>query len=472
MWERAADAAGVPRFTLMGVLGGLAARGRHHGEAWGILGVEQPASTWEPADFYPDALAVPRAAAGARGSASRPWATRRRRPKRCSHRTSTCSGRPTPWGVAKPDPAFFARLVDCIGFPATRSRTSAIASTTTSSRRSRPGWRPSTCAAARGATCTSLRPRRSGSAPWRSSRRRSGCLSTGSAPASTPTSSPQGVPLVLGGVRVPFERGLAGHSDGDVLAHALTDAVLGAAGLEDIGALFPSGDPRWQGASSLDLLSRAWGSVRELGWELANADCVLIGEEPRLAPYRRRCVRRSRARSRSTRRSWPSGRRRPTASGSPGAAKGSPRRPWRCCGAALGRAAVGAVTTTSPSRSSDRSASSSSSASERGPSATRRSVCARRWRNDPSSGPAAEPARTARRVTGSRRRVGMRRTVGCGRGRRSRRGRTGPGAPRRRTSRRCGRGSAARSRRSAARPRRKPGCESRRRCNGRRRAAR
>lgn len=94
------------------------------------------------------------------------------------------------------------------------------------------------------------------------------------------------VPLVLGGVRVPHPRGLAGHSDGDVLAHALTDAVLGAAGLADIGALFPSGDPRWRGASSLDLLATAWESVRDLGWELANADCVLIGEEPRLAPHR------------------------------------------------------------------------------------------------------------------------------------------------------------------------------------------
>jgi 2-C-methyl-D-erythritol 2,4-cyclodiphosphate synthase len=95
-----------------------------------------------------------------------------------------------------------------------------------------------------------------------------------------------GVPLVLGGVEVPYPRGLAGHSDGDVLAHALTDALLGAAGLEDIGALFPSGDPRWKGASSLHLLAEAWRSVREQGWELANADCVLIGEEPRVAPHR------------------------------------------------------------------------------------------------------------------------------------------------------------------------------------------
>jgi 2-C-methyl-D-erythritol 2,4-cyclodiphosphate synthase len=95
-----------------------------------------------------------------------------------------------------------------------------------------------------------------------------------------------GVPLVLGGVRIEYPRGLAGHSDGDVLAHALTDAVLGAAGLEDIGALFPSGDPALHGADSVELLRRAWESVRAGGWELVNADVVLIGEEPRLAPHR------------------------------------------------------------------------------------------------------------------------------------------------------------------------------------------
>src|SRR5205807_3448229 len=95
-----------------------------------------------------------------------------------------------------------------------------------------------------------------------------------------------GVALGLGGVRIEHARGLAGHSDGDVLAHALTDAVLGAAGLEDIGALFPSGDPAYEGADSVELLREAWRLVREAGWELANADVVLIGEEPRLAPHR------------------------------------------------------------------------------------------------------------------------------------------------------------------------------------------
>ena len=96
----------------------------------------------------------------------------------------------------------------------------------------------------------------------------------------------EGVPLVLGGVELDSARGLAGHSDGDVIAHALIDAVLGAAGLGDIGSLFPSGAAEWEGASSLDLLSRAYAQVREGGFELENADCVLVGEEPKIAPVR------------------------------------------------------------------------------------------------------------------------------------------------------------------------------------------
>lgn len=96
----------------------------------------------------------------------------------------------------------------------------------------------------------------------------------------------EGVPLVLGGVPIDHPRGLAGHSDGDVLAHALTDAVLGAAGLEDIGALFPSDDPAYEGADSVELLREAWRRVQAAGWELVNADIVLIGEQPRLAPHR------------------------------------------------------------------------------------------------------------------------------------------------------------------------------------------
>lgn len=95
-----------------------------------------------------------------------------------------------------------------------------------------------------------------------------------------------GVPLVLGGVAIDHPRGLAGHSDGDVIAHALTDALLGAAGLADIGALFPSDDERYRGADSLELLGEAYRHVREAGFELVNADCVLIGQEPRIVPHR------------------------------------------------------------------------------------------------------------------------------------------------------------------------------------------
>jgi 2-C-methyl-D-erythritol 2,4-cyclodiphosphate synthase len=102
----------------------------------------------------------------------------------------------------------------------------------------------------------------------------------------------RGVPLVLGGVRIVYDRGLAGHSDGDVLAHALTDALLGAAGLGDIGALFPSGDERFRGASSIDLLREAYRQVLEAGWTLVNADCVLVGEKPKIAPYREEMRRR------------------------------------------------------------------------------------------------------------------------------------------------------------------------------------
>jgi len=101
-----------------------------------------------------------------------------------------------------------------------------------------------------------------------------------------------GVPLVLGGVQIEHLSGLAGHSDGDVLAHALVDAVLGAAGLGDIGSLFPSGDERFKGADSLELLREAYRQVRDAGWELVNADCVLVGEEPRIAPHREEMRRR------------------------------------------------------------------------------------------------------------------------------------------------------------------------------------
>src|SRR5581483_489658 len=96
----------------------------------------------------------------------------------------------------------------------------------------------------------------------------------------------EGVPLVLGGVELDHPRGLAGHSDGDVIVHALIDALLGAAGLGDIGSLFPSEDEGLRGVSSLDLLAQAYAQVTAAGYELVNADCVLVGEEPRIAAHR------------------------------------------------------------------------------------------------------------------------------------------------------------------------------------------
>jgi 2-C-methyl-D-erythritol 2,4-cyclodiphosphate synthase len=95
-----------------------------------------------------------------------------------------------------------------------------------------------------------------------------------------------GVPLVLGGTAFDHPAGLAGHSDGDVVAHALIDALLGAADLGDIGTFFPSDDERYRDASSLDLLCKAYREVRDAGWRLVNADCVLVGEEPRIGDFR------------------------------------------------------------------------------------------------------------------------------------------------------------------------------------------
>jgi 2-C-methyl-D-erythritol 2,4-cyclodiphosphate synthase len=94
------------------------------------------------------------------------------------------------------------------------------------------------------------------------------------------------VPLVLAGVDFPGEPGLVGHSDGDVISHALIDAILGAAGRGDIGELFPSSDPQWLDVSSIRLLQRAYEVVRTEGYELVNADCILIGERPRIADLR------------------------------------------------------------------------------------------------------------------------------------------------------------------------------------------
>ncbi len=89
--------------------------------------------------------------------------------------------------------------------------------------------------------------------------------------------------LVLGGVAFPDSRGLAGHSDADVIAHAVADALLGAAGLPDIGQLFPDTDPQWQGANSLLILAEVAARVRAAGWEPGNVDCKVVCESPKLS---------------------------------------------------------------------------------------------------------------------------------------------------------------------------------------------
>ena len=91
--------------------------------------------------------------------------------------------------------------------------------------------------------------------------------------------------LVLGGVEIPFERGLLGHSDADALLHAITDALLGAAGLGDIGRHFPDTDARFKGADSVALLAEAAARVREAGWQVGNIDSTVIAQAPKLAPY-------------------------------------------------------------------------------------------------------------------------------------------------------------------------------------------
>jgi 2-C-methyl-D-erythritol 2,4-cyclodiphosphate synthase len=93
-------------------------------------------------------------------------------------------------------------------------------------------------------------------------------------------------PLVLGGVTFAGERGLHGHSDADAIAHAATDALLGAAGLGDIGEHFPDTDPQWKGADSLRLLRHAAALVRAEGWRVGNIDCSVVCEAPKLAPHR------------------------------------------------------------------------------------------------------------------------------------------------------------------------------------------
>lgn len=101
-----------------------------------------------------------------------------------------------------------------------------------------------------------------------------------------PFSGDAGRRLVLGGVEIEGHRGLAGHSDADVVAHSIADALLGAAGLGDLGQHFSDRDPRWQGADSIGLLTMVRDMIEVEGWKLANADCSVVLEEPKLAPHR------------------------------------------------------------------------------------------------------------------------------------------------------------------------------------------
>ncbi len=95
----------------------------------------------------------------------------------------------------------------------------------------------------------------------------------------------EGRPLILGGIHIPYERGLLGHSDADVLAHAVMDALLGAAALGDIGGLFPDSDERWRGADSLRLLEQVTALLAENGWEIGNVDATVLAQAPKLALY-------------------------------------------------------------------------------------------------------------------------------------------------------------------------------------------
>lgn len=95
----------------------------------------------------------------------------------------------------------------------------------------------------------------------------------------------RGRPLVIGGVKIPYEKGLQGHSDADVLLHAMTDALLGAAGKGDIGQRFPDSDPEYRNADSLKLLQAVWEKLSQDGWKLGNLDATIIAEKPKMAPY-------------------------------------------------------------------------------------------------------------------------------------------------------------------------------------------
>ena len=102
----------------------------------------------------------------------------------------------------------------------------------------------------------------------------------------------KGRPLILGGIRIPFEKGLDGHSDADVLCHSIADALLGAAAMGDIGQYFPDTDLKYKNASSVDLLGRVNEIVRGAGYDLGNVDVTVVAEAPRLSPYRQKMIER------------------------------------------------------------------------------------------------------------------------------------------------------------------------------------
>lgn len=100
----------------------------------------------------------------------------------------------------------------------------------------------------------------------------------------------EGRRLILGGVVIPSDRGEAGHSDGDALLHAVTDALLGASGMGDIGSYFPSEDPKWKDSDSAVLLKTVWNDIQQKGWKLENIDCVIELQQPKFLPYRQQVI--------------------------------------------------------------------------------------------------------------------------------------------------------------------------------------
>lgn len=95
----------------------------------------------------------------------------------------------------------------------------------------------------------------------------------------------EGRKLILGGVEIPHELGLLGHSDADALTHAIIDALLGALSMGDIGRHFPDTDPEWKDADSLELLRRTMGMIRDAGWSVGNVDCTIVADQPKMAPH-------------------------------------------------------------------------------------------------------------------------------------------------------------------------------------------